>query len=706
MARVTLLWSLLVLVTLLTASASVSAAGLKVAQGTVTDADTGDPIKYAQLELGYYNTGTGQWMLDGSDCTLADGVYELYDVFAHGAGEYKVFARAPKYVSQETTASWDGSSTLTIDFELEPAKEVAEGTITDADTGDPIEEASVQLYYHETESSEWLEVHNADTHVDGTYVLYDEMGYGAGEYKFLADASGHEPQETITSWDGSSTLTVDFELELSDKVVQGTVTDADTGDPLEGAWVELYYYDAAHTRWLYEGYTYAGANGAYALVDEYGFGVGTYRCEASASGYISQEEVGSWDGTTTLLMDFALEPDYSYDTTPPVTTSDVMSEPYPGLATITLTATDVAGSGVADTHYELDGSATVTYTAPIEVGDLGEHTIVYWSVDKAGNTESKNTETFRVDAAEKSFVVIAGTTRYTTAVEASKHAYESGAATVIVATGVNWPDALGGAALAGAVDGPLLLTTKDAVPSAVLDEIDRLGATDAYILGGEGAVSKAVEDTLDSKLSGTVTRLWGANRYGTADAVADEVIELAGASFSGNAYIATGANFPDALGASPLAASSVTPILLAPIDGTPHIPAEVDSAVILGGEGAVTAKTEADVKATLGAANVDRIGGADRYETAAMIAEHGVAEGMHWDGVGIATGAAFPDALSGGAMLGSIDSVLLLTPPTTLASAAQERLADNKDAIDTVHYIGGTGAVSQGVRDEVQQSIE
>ncbi len=65
---------------------------------------------------------------------------------------------------------------------------------------------------------------------------------------------------------------------------------------------------------------------------------------------------------------------------------------------------------------------------------------------------------------------VAGSTRYTTAIEASKLAFPNGATGVVIATGENWPDALGGSALAGAVDGPLLLTKHDALPAAVMAE--------------------------------------------------------------------------------------------------------------------------------------------------------------------------------------------------------------------------------------------
>ena len=120
----------------------------------------------------------------------------------------------------------------------------------------------------------------------------------------------------------------------------------------------------------------------------------------------------------------------------------------------------------------------------------------------------------------------------------------------------------------------------------------------------------------------------------------------------------------------------------------------------------MTDATEAQVRTALGTANVTRVGGADRYDTAGMVADLGVTRGMYWDGVGIATGAAFPDALSGGAMLGRMNSVVLLTRPDVLSSSAGTRLTSNADTIGTVHFLGGTAAVTQAVRDEVAQLLQ
>jgi predicted CXXCH cytochrome family protein len=79
------------------------------------------------------------------------------------------------------------------------------------------------------------------------------------------------------------------------------------------------------------------------------------------------------------------------DTAPPITIADLTQA---SIGNVTLVAVD-AGSGVASTHYVLDGSAPVTGTA-IAVSADGTHTVGFWSVDTAGNTEATQTATFFV----------------------------------------------------------------------------------------------------------------------------------------------------------------------------------------------------------------------------------------------------------------------------------------------------------------------
>jgi len=298
----------------------------------------------------------------------------------------------------------------------------------------------------------------------------------------------------------------------------------------------------------------------------------------------------------------------------------------------------------------------------------------------------------------------AGVDRYETAVKVSQSTFPDGAETVIIATGANWPDAMCGSALAGAVAGPILLTRPGTLPDIVKAEITRLGADNAYILGGTGAVSASVEDALEAIISGEVNRLAGATRYGTARAIADHVIMLEGGLWDGTVLVATGGNFPDSLAGAPLASGLGWPIVLAsPSTGDVYVPDDSGKAYILGGTGAVPAVTETTLKhGSLSNQDVVRLAGATRYDTAAMAAQVGVDNGLLWDGLGVATGQLFPDGLTGGAAVGLQRTVLLLTPSAALAPAAEKKLTDNKDSIDDIQVLGGTGAVSADVMTKIK----
>jgi putative cell wall-binding protein len=341
---------------------------------------------------------------------------------------------------------------------------------------------------------------------------------------------------------------------------------------------------------------------------------------------------------------------------------------------------------------DLDGGFTYTPDA----GFVGTDDFSYIASD--GVDESAPTQvSITVGPTMADGVIrVSGDNRYLTSVEASKKGFPYGAKTVVLATGENWPDALGGSALAGAVRGPLLLTKTAALTAEVLAEIGRLKADSVYILGSTAAVSADIENALKAELgAANVLRLGGANRYETAKKVADKTIELLGDDYTGNAFVATGLNFADAAAAAPLAAALGRPILLANINaGTVYVPGKTTEVDILGSPAAVPSSIETALNKLLGDADVERVGGINRYATAAMIAQLGVDEGMSWNGVGLATGLNFPDALSGGAMLSEFNSVLLLTRPDFLSGEAATKLSANKDSIDSLFIFGDTNAVS------------
>jgi putative cell wall-binding protein len=309
---------------------------------------------------------------------------------------------------------------------------------------------------------------------------------------------------------------------------------------------------------------------------------------------------------------------------------------------------------------------------------------------------------------------IAGADRYETSVKISQRAYPNGAGAVLVATGANWPDALGGAALAGALDAPILLTAPTGLPAAVSTEIDRLAPDEVVILGGTGAVGSAVESALNSKVGADkVTRLGGSDRYETAEMVARAAAEVEG-FFTYDCLIATGDDFPDALAGSPLAAQGRPIILVRPSGLSSASEAVMDDIVtmgclILGGEAVVSAQVEQQLRdkydTGAGYDYVERLAGSDRYGTAAAVADWASERGLSWDGLAMATGQDFPDALAGGVLQGKTGAVLLLTPSASLCQAAGDRLSAHSSDIQTVCYLGGTGAVSQTVRDQVSQAL-
>lgn len=302
---------------------------------------------------------------------------------------------------------------------------------------------------------------------------------------------------------------------------------------------------------------------------------------------------------------------------------------------------------------------------------------------------------------------IEGWNRYETAIEISQGQWPNGSQYVIIARGDLWPDALGGSALAGVTQAPVLLTDSHELTPAVAEEITRLGATNVFVLGGNAAISSDVYDELQTLVGqGVVTRLGGADRYETAELVAAEVVARRGDGYDGMAFVATGENFADALAASPIAAANGWPVYLAPhprisdqtVDAM--LDAGVTDCILLGGDAAMPE----DTNVVILAAGFDalRIDGADRYETAAKVAGYGVSDcGLSWGNVGVATGLTFPDALAGGAAQGLKGSVMLLATQTAVPAYTADSLTDNKASIGTVRFLGGLNALSQDVRDEI-----
>ncbi len=312
----------------------------------------------------------------------------------------------------------------------------------------------------------------------------------------------------------------------------------------------------------------------------------------------------------------------------------------------------------------------------------------------------------------------AGADRYATSAAVSQEYFRGGADNVVLCTGENFPDALAAAPWARFLKGPVLLTRRTAVPQSVMDEIARLGATNVWIIGGTGAVAPSVQTQLEAAGLSVNRELQGADRYATSAKIANflyDALMADGRPFSNTAFVANGESFADALSVAPVAAATYSPIVL--VRTQAPLPAASDDifeflpiwhAYIAGGTGAVSSGVETAIEAwTTQHYGMDspatRFAGIDRYETSARVV--GTAVSLNWvdlDTIGIATGLDFPDALGGGAALGSYGSPLLLTRPTALPPDIAEAITDHQHATGRIDIFGGTGVVSDGVRSSIE----
>lgn len=302
-----------------------------------------------------------------------------------------------------------------------------------------------------------------------------------------------------------------------------------------------------------------------------------------------------------------------------------------------------------------------------------------------------------------------GVDRIGTAVEASRRAYTSAPA-VVIARSDAYPDALAGAPLAARENGPTLLTSREHLPAEVAEEIRRLGASRAVVLGSPAAVGTGVEDDLREAGVSDVTRIGGSDRFDTAAQVARRV----GGT---TAYLVQGYDrdprrgWPDAVSVGTLAAHEQRPLLLTLTDTLPE-PTSVaiqdlgiTKIVIVGGTAAVSERVADHLRSR--GLDVERVAGPTRYETSAAIATRSEAAGLSAETVWLVTGESWPDSLAAAPAAASGNGILLLSHPDRVASTSPTGswLASRDDRISGVVLVGGTAALAAAVARDVNALV-
>lgn len=299
---------------------------------------------------------------------------------------------------------------------------------------------------------------------------------------------------------------------------------------------------------------------------------------------------------------------------------------------------------------------------------------------------------------------LSGTSRFDTAIAISKYAYPGSpnVPVVYIANGLNFPDALSAGPAAAAEGGPLLLTEPNSLPSSVRAELNRLNPTTIVIVGGSSVVSGSVASALGS-YADTVVRIGGANRYETSRLIAQRGISRGFFTTGKQVWVATGANYADALSAGAAAASARVPILL--VDGTAS---SIDSATrtflsstlrptvarIAGGTAVVSNGVKSAIDAVSGVSTA-RYGGANRFETSLVINQFAhpgdVPEAF------LTYGQNFPDALAGGVVAGLRGGPMYITQTGCVERGVVNHILDISPEQITV--FGGTSVVSNNARD-------
>ncbi len=224
------------------------------------------------------------------------------------------------------------------------------------------------------------------------------------------------------------------------------------------------------------------------------------------------------------------------------------------VGTRTITATG-AGAHAFYWDAKVNGVAVADATYVLQlVGTSGGAT---YNAPSAKPISASQLAAFGVTVDHLPVTRLSGADRYATAAAISAATFKPGVPVVYLATGLNFPDALAGAAAAGVTGGPLLLVGST-LPPATAAELARLKPARIVILGAPAVVSAAVATKAKTYTPGTVTRLSGADRYATAAAIS-------AATFKPGVpvvYLATGLNFPDALAGAAAAGVTGGPLLL------------------------------------------------------------------------------------------------------------------------------------------------
>lgn len=315
-----------------------------------------------------------------------------------------------------------------------------------------------------------------------------------------------------------------------------------------------------------------------------------------------------------------------------------------------------------------------------------------------------------VEANSTNVIRLAGDTRYDTMSRIIQAEVPGTSEYVVVASGDNFPDALAAAPLAGALKAPIVLTSGNVLSPQAEQQITRLKASKAVIIGGVNAISRATVSRIHGLVGSVPIRISGETRYETSLQIYLQGKARLGVQWSSaESIIATGENFADALSVSAYAYAEKAPIFLAnPKNGFSSetlraISGNFRHQLVVGGENAVPELVITQLMyGTSGGVGL-RVYGENRYDTSRALADYMYAHNAAVNNSVFATGENFPDALAGGPLAGRSNAMVLLanTPDSPSVQWAHE----HSSGVNRVYLLGGASAVNRATADAVANAF-
>ncbi|MDO8987852.1 MAG: cell wall-binding repeat-containing protein, partial [Coriobacteriia bacterium] len=168
----------------------------------------------------------------------------------------------------------------------------------------------------------------------------------------------------------------------------------------------------------------------------------------------------------------------------------------------------------------------------------------------------------------------------------------------------------------------------------------------------------------------------------------------------------SGEGWPDAATAAPLAAALDVPVLLVRRDYLPSQTAsalaewKTTSAIVVGGDSVVSSGVVAGLPMPI------RLSGPTRYETAYQVARFGLDEALLPERLLLATGAKFPDAISGASLAARLRAHDLFVTVDEMPPPTRNYLIENRLELTRVIILGATGSVGSSMESRVSKVLD